>query len=71
MKIFLTIIILLVCVPVGIAIAAYQWRTYPMKVSRSQRYHTSEWDYHKGRIMRTLAGFAAPIFLGIVAIMSL
>lgn len=62
-KTLLLIYGLVVAIPLSVVCALYTWKTYPLKMSRSQRYRTSRWDYVKNRIIGTLAAFIAPLFL--------
>lgn len=68
MKIIAWIILLPLSILAGVIVASYQWNTYTKRMSRYERYHTSDWDFQKNRILLTIAGFCAPIFVVVCAL---
>jgi hypothetical protein len=53
----LEILLYAVAVVAGIIAAVIRWKIYPLKVSRRDRWRTSDWDYVKDRILDALAYF--------------
>lgn len=71
MNVVLALIIGIAALVSSPVLAAYVWKMYHYKMSRRDRYRTSDYDYWKHKIIKTICAFLAPLILGTYIIVQL